>query len=483
MVGLMRALIHVWNARSLKDFGVLAFVLCTVFFSSSCKQGEDFKAPQFAGKDAWASELAGGEVLQERWWQRFESRQLDALVERALADNPDLEQSLARVQFARAQLGVDRSAQWPQLALKGGTQWERISGSVFGANLPPGVSLPALQRDRWQGLLSLNYEFDFWGRVARQREASQARVLGMEARVAAQRLSVVAELAAQFVQLCSLDAQLAVLKRAIALRADALSLQESRRAAGLANDLEAERARTEWQLARADLQEVIRQRARVANGIAVLCGASPAELVLPAQSMLPKLPLPKRPLPATLLLRRPDLRAAAAQLQEAQARIGVARADFLPRFVLVANGGFDSVGAQDFLDWRSRAASLGPQIDLPLFQGGRLRAQLQAAQANHAAELAGWRKALLIALQEVENATVDWQSMQRQIEASSAALEAASKAESLARLRHDKGLASYFEVVDAQRVVLSTELALKQIEGAQVVAAVQLLRALGGGWQ
>lgn len=449
---------------------------------AGCRQTEELVAPKLVGPDAWASQLPEGERLPGPWWQQLKHRQLNALVDRALAGNPDLEQSLARLELARAQLGVDRSSRLPQLAMSGGLQAERISGSLFGANLPPGVPLPALQRDRWQSLLTLNYELDFWGRLKQQREAAQARVVGMQERLAAQRLSVVAELVVQFVQLCSLDAQMTVLSRGIELRADALALQESRRAAGLANDLEAERARTEWHLARADHQELSRQRTRLAHGIAALCGSSPAELSLPVQPQIPRLPLPQRSLPATLLLRRPDLRAAAAQLHEASARIGVAKADFFPRFVLVASGGFDSIGAQDFLDWRSRAGSLGPQLDLPLFQGGRLRAQLQAARANHAAELAAWRKLLITALQEVENATVDWQSLKQQGEITQAALAASDKAEALARLRHEKGLASYFEVVDAQRVVLSTELALKQIQGSQVVASVQLLRALGGGW-
>jgi multidrug efflux system outer membrane protein len=184
-----------------------------------------------------------------------------------------------------------------------------------------------------------------------------------------------------------------------------------------------------------------------------------------------------------LLQRRPDIRAAEQAMREANANIGVAKANFYPSFKLMGSGGIESIGAQDFLDWRNKAGSIGPQINVPLFQGGRLRGNLKASESLYRESVASYKKAILTALQEVENAVVDVKGFGRQRAAVDAALSAAKDTSQLARLRYDKGLASYFEVVDADRTVLTTRLLQAQLEGQRLTASVQLIRALGGGWK
>jgi multidrug efflux system outer membrane protein len=183
-----------------------------------------------------------------------------------------------------------------------------------------------------------------------------------------------------------------------------------------------------------------------------------------------------------LLERRPDIRAAEQDLRSANADIGVATANFYPRFTLVGGGGLDSIGAEDFLEWRSRAASAGPQVSIPIFQGGRLKANLRAAYSRYEERAATYRQTILTALREVEDSVLDINAYTKQRGAVSAALSAAQDTSRLARLRYDRGLASYFEVVDADRTVLTTRLTLAQLDGQRLVATVQLLRALGGGW-
>lgn len=169
-------------------------------------------------------------------------------------------------------------------------------------------------------------------------------------------------------------------------------------------------------------------------------------------------------------------------MREANANIGVATASFYPSFKLIGSGGIESIGAEDFLDWKNKAGSIGPQLTVPLFQGGRLRGNLRASQSRYNESVAAYKQAILTALQEVENASVDVNGYTRQRAAVSAALAAAQETSKLARIRYDKGLASYFEVVDADRTVLTTRLLQAQLDGQRLTASVQLIRALGGGW-
>lgn len=169
-------------------------------------------------------------------------------------------------------------------------------------------------------------------------------------------------------------------------------------------------------------------------------------------------------------------------MREANANVGVATANFYPSFKLIGSGGIESIGAEDFLDWKNKAGSIGPQLTVPLFQGGRLRGNLRASQSRYNESVAAYRQAILTALQEVENAAVDVNAYARQRAAVSAALAAAQETSKLARIRYDKGLASYFEVVDADRTVLTTRLLQAQLDGQRLTASVQFIRALGGGW-
>ena len=187
-------------------------------------------------------------------------------------------------------------------------------------------------------------------------------------------------------------------------------------------------------------------------------------------------------LPSTVLQRRPDIRAAEQTLVAANEDIGVATASFFPTFTLVGSGGLESVGAEDFLEWNSKAGSIGPQISVPIFQGGRLKANLRATRARYDEMLANYQQTILTAFREVEDAMLDLKAYERQRSAVSAALSAAQDTSRLARLRYERGLASYFEVVDADRTVLTTRLLLAQLDGQRLVATVQMLRALGGGW-
>lgn len=451
---------------------------------TSCTVGPDFTAPDLKLPGRWkqtpASEAAT--PAPDTWWTLFGDRELNGLVDRALAGNQELAGALSRVQSARALSQIERAAWFPQLGILNSATFERLSAKSVGANLPAGASLPELERDRYRLFLDLNYELDLWGRVRRGVEGARAREQAQRDLVDAQRLIIAAEVARHHFLTASLEAQGRILKETVALRQEALDLQTSRFQGGLANEMDVARARTELELTRADLVAIERQRGSLEHALAVLCGEPPADFQKQRSARLPAPPRVPAGLPSTVLQRRPDLRAAEQNLRAANAAIGVAMADFFPSFRLVGTAGLESVGSEDFLQGRAKAANLGPQVNLPIFQGGRLLGGLRGARARHEEAIAAYKQTVLTALREVEDALLDARTFERQRAAVAAAVAAAQETAKLARLRYDRGLSNYFEVVDAERVVLAARLSQAQLDGQRLVAAVQMLRALGGGW-
>lgn len=455
----------------------------TAVLMASCTVGPDYKSPDISFPKFWKQTSYVADLpVPDQWWTLFKDKTLTSLVDRALANNQDLKAGLARVETARALSGVERADWFPQLNMQNNATYEHSSANAIGANLPAGATLPNLERDRHQAYVGLNYEIDLWGRVRRRVEAARAREDASVDNLAAQRLVIAAEVARTYFLAASLDVQEQILRETISLREEARKLQQSRFEGGLANEMDVARARTELELAKSDLAAIERQRGGAEHALAVLCGEMPANFALAENRRLPTPPRVPAGLPGNLLQRRPDLRSAEQSLRAANAEIGVAKANFYPVFSLTGNGGLESVGAEDFFEWKSRAASIGPQLTVPIFQGGRLRGNLRAAYGQYDESLASYKQTLLTAMREVEDAVLDLKAFGRQRAAVAAAVSASQDTSRLARLRYDKGLASYFEVVDADRVVLTTRLTLAQLDGQRLTATVQMLRAIGGGW-
>jgi outer membrane protein, multidrug efflux system len=466
-------------------FFVMRFfaLFLTALGLSACTVGPDFKLPDLGLSARWKTQADVSDLpLPDEWWRQFRCAELNDLVQTALKENQDLAAALARVEAARAMTGSERAGFLPQLGLQNSATYERLSGSSFGANLPPGVPLPALERDRYQGFLTLNYELDLWGKIRRGVESAKAKEAAAVDQAAAQRLIIAAEVARNYFLAASLDEQIRLVEATRRLRDQSLDLQNSRLKAGLSNELDLNRAKAERGLTQNDLLQLQRQRGTLENTLAVLCGLPANHFRLRKSLRLPALPRVTKPLPSELLQRRPDLREAEQKLRSANAEIGVAVAEYFPSFKLIGTGGLENIGAEDFLDWQNRTANIGPQLTVPLFQGGRLRAKHKQAQARYNETLAEYKKAILTALAEVENAALEIRTYSQQERAVQSARSANTEAASLARTRYEKGLTNYFEVVDSERSVLSTQLLEAQIQGQRLAASVQLIRALGGGW-
>lgn len=454
------------------------FVFPVFLLLGSCKLGPDFQLPNESGGIKWkASKSTAGTHLPDNWWKLFNDPELNRLVDRALAANNDLAAGKSRVDTARALVGVDRARLFPSLDLTGSANTTRRSAGT----VPPGP-FANLEDQNYRSTFDLAYDPDLWGRNKRAIEASSAQAAAAQALFDSQRLGLATEVARQYFLLRGLDAQHSVLKSTLKTRQEYYDIQKSRADAGLTDGITTSRAKTELELVNNDISTVERQRGAAENALAVLCGKRPADFSISPADSNRSLPTIRPGLPATVLLRRPDVRAAEQELRAANAKIGVAEAAFYPNFSLSAGGGFESTDVSQFLNWQNRVLSIGAGVAMPLIDAGANKANYSAAQSRYEEALANYRQSLLIALREVEDAMVDLKGLGRSKAALELAHASSQETLTLSKDRFEKGLTSYFEVVDAERDSLRIRLALSQLEAEQRITLAALAKALGGGW-
>jgi multidrug efflux system outer membrane protein len=443
---------------------------------AGCVVGPDYRKPDAPAPEAWReAPAAPAPPLPDDWWTLFRDEELDRHVQATLAANQDLAGALARYDRSRALLGVARADEFPDVALDPSYARGRTSGTVDNR-------LPLLETTLWRVPVDLAYEVDLWGRVRRGVEAAGADVEGSADAIAALRLSLAAATVSTYLALRSIDRDIDVLARTVGLREDALRLAERRAHAGVVGDLDVLRARADLTQTRADLADARRRRDNTEHALAVLEARNAPDFRVAPREWTPVVPEVPAGLPASLLERRPDVAANERALAAASARIGVARAAFFPQVRLTAAGGVASDGLGDLLAKDSRAWSIGPSVHLPIFEGGRNRARLQAAEATYRDALANWRQGGVVAFREVQDALTDTRWLRERGEALAATVDATAAAARVSRSRYDRGLAGYFEVVDSERQALTSRRAAIQNDQQRLLAAVNLVKALGGGW-
>jgi multidrug efflux system outer membrane protein len=447
--------------------------------------GPDFAAPEAVEAPAWRHEGAApvdAARLPASWWTVFGDATLDTLEQRALRDNPGVNASAQRLLQAQAQLGVVRAGQAPAVSVGASVANSRSStrtaqGMAFGGR--------PIKGNNYTVGSSLSYELDLWGRVRRVVEAADAQALAAQDDRDGVILLLSGQVATTYWQLRGMDAELAILKNALATRREAQELVEARFDAGLSNELDVSRTRIERANAEADLHEVQRQRNLLEHALAILVGASPSAPLIAAApgALLPQPPAIPVGLPASLLGQRPDLAASVAGLKAANAQVGVAQGAFYPSLSLTGNFGFASENLRDLADGGARQFSVGPlALSLPLFDGGRNKANLALAKARYEEAVANHEGRLLTALREVEDALSDVQERQQQGDVQAQAQQAAARALLVAQARYERGVSTYLDVTDAQRSALAADRAAAQIRTQRLLAAVAVARALGGGW-
>lgn len=336
--------------------------------------------------------------------------------------------------------------------------------------------------------LDLSYEVDLWGRVRRSFESARADAQASLASLHNVLLTLHSDVAQNYFALRALDAEVATVTATVNLRKEQVQLVRSRFEGGIGNELDVARAETELASTEADAASLARNRAELENALAILIGENPATFKFAAVSGAaatqwnPAPPTIPPGLPAGLLERRPDVAEAERQLAAANARIGVAKAAFFPVLRLTGSGGYVSADVDNLFNWEGRVWSIGPSLSLPIFAGGRNLANYNRSKSAYEESVARYRQQILVAFGDVENSLAGIQHVGEQFAAQSRAVTNARRAAELAGDRFRAGIVSYLEVVDANREALQAERGRAQLAGQRLSAAVQLIKALGGGW-
>lgn len=449
--------------------------------------GPDFKVPENVSTAAYRhAGQATVATISAHWWQAFGDEGLNRFVESAIERSPTMRAAASRLVQAEALYGRTHADQLPVVNLGAGVSNLRTSantaqGIVLGRNVISG--------NQFTAGASLSYELDLWGKIHRVVESADAQVLAARYDRDGVLLLLTSQVAATYWQLRGIDAEIVILENALANRRETLQLVEGRFSGGLANELDVSRARIEYANAGADIHESRRQRNVLEHSLALLTGASPSLALLPSVSdaVSPRIPEPPAlpvGLPASLLSQRPDLAESVQNLRAANARLGVAEADFYPAIQITGNFGYASEGLQDLLKSSSQQYSYGPlSLNLPIFDGGRNKANLTYASARFDETLAHHEELVLNALREVEDALSDRAQRAKQGEEQAQAQLAAARAYAVAMKRYEKGAANFLDVTDAQRSSLAADRAVVRTGTQRLLAAVSVARALGGGWQ
>jgi multidrug efflux system outer membrane protein len=467
-----------------------AVALAVAALVSACGTvGKDFVAPQGVATPAYRHAAAEPQDqsarLPAQWWTVFNDATLSQLEQRALRDNPTVRAAAQRLVQAQAQLGVTRAGELPTVGVSAG-----VSNSRTSAETPMGVTFGhrAIKGTEYSVGANFSYEIDLWGRVRRAVEAADAQALAAQDDRDGVMLMLSGQVATTYWQLRGLDAELAILNNALATRRESQQLIEARFNAGLSNELDVSRTRIERANAEADIQEVQRQRNTLEHALAVLVGASPSQTILApaaggAATALPLPPAIPVGLPASLLGQRPDLAASVATLKAFNAQVGVAEGAYYPGVSLTGNFGYASETLSTLAQGSARQFSIGPlALSLPVFEGGRIRNNVNLAKARYDEAVANHEARLLTALREVEDALSDVQQRQQQGDVQVQAQQAAARAVQVAQARFDRGVSTYLDVTDAQRSALAADRAAAQIRTQRLLATVSVARALGGGW-
>lgn len=443
--------------------------------------GPNYQAPAANAPAAYrATAPVAGAELQRDWWLMFGDAQLNALQAQALQGSPTLAAAAARVERARAVFGATKADELPRLDVGGSVTSLRTSAKSVTT---PVLGGQAIVFDGTQSGLqaSLGWEIDLWGRVKRLAEASQAQLDAATLDAAAARVALTADVAAAYWQWRALADEAAALQRVRDSRANAFTVAQTRFDAGSSTTQDLERVRAELAASDADVADLPRRQALVLNQLAALTGQGAADLKLQA-SPLATPPAIRAGLPSELLQRRPDLAQSLAQLHAATAQVGIAEAAFYPSIRLTGSFGYQSKELGDLISAPARLYNIGPSISLPIFEGGRNKANLAQARAQVDESLAAFRGRMLQALREVDDALAELQGRAAVVDAQNRTLASSGQALTVARSRYDQGAVSYLDVTEAERTPLATERALAQLRGAQWAATAQLVKALGGGW-
>ena len=455
---------------------------------AGCTVGPNYRRPQVAVPTNFRApeplpESQAASLADLKWFDVFRDPQLRELIKVALASNYDLRDAVARVDEARANLGITRANQIPQLSASGAMNYTRISRN---GELPLPSSIPFNQDINYgqAGLNLLSFQLDPWGQLRRATEAARADLLNADWNRKAVITTVVSQVAADYFQLLELDSELEISQRTLETRRESLRLTQERQARGIATLLDVRQAEQLVDSAAESVPQLKQQMEQTEDQISLLLGKNPGGIErasrLSEESFAPEVPAG---LPSALLERRPDIRAAEQALIAANANIGVAKAAYFPQISLTGLIGGQSSKLASLFSGPNRIWSFVPQVTQPIFTAGRLKNNVRLAEAQRADAQIAYEKSIQTAFQQVSDALIAHQRTRESRVEQQELVTALEDRKRLAYRRYAGGVDTQLNALDADRDLLSAELTLAQLRYSELVSVVQIYQALGGGWQ
>jgi multidrug efflux system outer membrane protein len=459
----------------------------TAALLSGCAVGPNYKKPAVAtpathrGAGNTAVPATEASLADQPWQSLFDDPQLQELVEQALANNFDVRIAVERIEQTRAQYGISTAKLLPTVDANARFTAQRGSSAGSIIFVPLGTNLDVAYTDVAG---TVNWELDLWGRLRRLRESARAQFLAsQDARYGVQ-TTLVADVTLAYLTLRELDLELEIAEKTRKIAEDGLRLTKLRRSNGVATGLDVRQAETLLYTATVRLAETRRKMEQQENTIHLLLGGSPAAVKRgkPLREITGPSAVPAG-LPSTLLERRPDIRQAEQQLIAANAQIGVAKSQYFPQISLTGQLGQQSRSLSTLFTGPARLWSFSPGVTLPIFNAGRIRNDVRFSEAMQREAALNYQKTVQTAFREVSDSLIAHERVREQREQQQRLVDALSDSARLSNARYRGGLDSYLQVLDAERNLFSGELALAQLQLAELNTVVQLYRALGGGWR
>ena len=466
-----------------------AFLCGTI---SGCSVGPDYRrpttvaapaaykepSPPGAATLAWKPARPGDAAVRGAWWEIFGDAPLNALEQRIAVSNETLKAAAAQYLVAREQIRVARAGYFPTVGVS--PEVSRTHQSRNQPNVVPGVSRLNYTTLSLQG--QALWEPDLWGQVRRTVEQARANAEASAADLAGVALSVHAELASAYFEVRGLDAQTRLLANTLASDKAYLELTQKRFKGGVATEVDVAQAETQFLSVKAQLIDVGVTRAEFEHAVASLIGVAASTFSLPPSPLEGTPPAIPAGLPSELLERRPDVAGAERRAAAANAQIGVATAAYYPSLTLSAAGGVESTTLGTLFEVPSILWSVGASALETVFDGGRRHALTEQARAAYEVQVASYRQSVLDAFREVEDSLAALSILRDEADAQAAAVDAARRSLALSETRYKGGVATYLEVLTAQTIQLTNERAQADVATRRFASSVQLVKALGGGW-
>lgn len=460
--------------KSLFRFTPVALMLVL----TGCTVGPDYKRPDMAMplhyKEArgWQQAKPQDDVSKGEWWSVYHDATLDGLMRQVSINNQNVATYAAQYRQAQALVSQSRAALLPSVSYDG-------SGTRSGSHSNGSRTVSNSN----QAELSASWEVDLWGKLRRTVEENKASAQASAAELANITLSAQSSLAQDYFQLRIMDEKIALYQQSVNAYQRYLTVIQNKYNAGSESRATLAQAQTQLESARASAQDYQWQRAQTEHAIALLIGRAPADFTLPVAKLTATLPAIPQTLPSQLLQRRPDIAYAERNVASYNAAVGVAIAGYYPDLTLSASGGFSSSALHSLFSLPNRVWSLGPELSGTLLDFGATSAKVEQARAAYDASVATYRQTVLTALQEVEDYLVELNTLQSEMVSQQLAAQGAQESARVTRNQYEAGMIDYLDVASTENTSLSQQQSLLSLQSTQWVASVELIAALGGGWQ